>query len=318
MSVNASWSHYTAVNTPLTGHLGGLWSSTGTGELYVCTSESPLTWTLVGPPSGGPAGQAFPIGSVFLSMVSTDPATLLGYGTWAAIATGQFLVGLNGADTDFDTAGKTGGSKTTTATGTNSVPTFTGSALAAHAHTAGTYSAASTSAGTPAGTIAWPAGVPTISGTTINAFTATINSQGTIAWPVGVPTFTGNAGTSGQASAGTNSRGATASTITLLTHTHSFTPAGTIAWPAGVPTHSGTTINSVTPTINAAGTIAWPAGVPTFSGSSLAGHTHAISNSSESITAGTPAGTVTAPTFTGDAVGSVPPYFVVYMWQRTA
>ena len=31
-------------------------------------------------------GQAFPVGSVFLAVVATDPATLLGYGTWTQIA----------------------------------------------------------------------------------------------------------------------------------------------------------------------------------------------------------------------------------------
>ena len=65
-------------------------------------------------PAGG--SQAFPVGSVFLAVVSTNPATLLGYGTWAAIAAGRMLVGLDSGDTDFDTVEETGGAKTVTLT----------------------------------------------------------------------------------------------------------------------------------------------------------------------------------------------------------
>ena len=51
-----------------------------------------------------------PIGSLFLSMDSTNPGTLFG-GTWVLTAAGRMLVGVDTSDPDFDTAGKTGGSK---------------------------------------------------------------------------------------------------------------------------------------------------------------------------------------------------------------
>ena len=61
---------------------------------------------------------AWPIGSVFISVVPTDPASLLGGGTWVSFAVGRTLFGLNAADTSFDTVEETGGAKThTLATG---------------------------------------------------------------------------------------------------------------------------------------------------------------------------------------------------------
>lgn len=53
-----------------------------------------------------------PVGSIYINAgVSTNPATLFGFGTWAAFGAGRVLVGLNGADAAFDTAEETGGSK---------------------------------------------------------------------------------------------------------------------------------------------------------------------------------------------------------------
>lgn len=90
-------------------------------------------------------GEAFPVGSVFIAVVSTDPATLLGYGTWSAFGAGRVLIGLDSGDTDFDTAEETGGAKTVA----SSAQTFAGSALGTHQH-------AAISAGTPSGTVAAP------------------------------------------------------------------------------------------------------------------------------------------------------------------
>jgi len=56
--------------------------------------------------------EAFPIGSIFTSVVATNPNILLGYGTWVAFGAGKVLIGLDPADTDFDTTEKTGGAKT--------------------------------------------------------------------------------------------------------------------------------------------------------------------------------------------------------------
>jgi hypothetical protein len=64
--------------------------------------------------SGLGGGPAFPVGSIFIAAVNTNPATLLGYGTWAAFGAGRVLVGFDAAQTEFDAAEKTGGAKTHT------------------------------------------------------------------------------------------------------------------------------------------------------------------------------------------------------------
>lgn len=55
--------------------------------------------------------EAFPVGSVFISVVSTNPSTLLGYGTWQAFGAGRILIGLDSGDNDFNTDEETGGAK---------------------------------------------------------------------------------------------------------------------------------------------------------------------------------------------------------------
>lgn len=53
----------------------------------------------------------FPIGSVYLSVVNTNPTKWFG-GTWEQIAKGRTLVGVDTSQTEFNTVKKTGGEKT--------------------------------------------------------------------------------------------------------------------------------------------------------------------------------------------------------------
>jgi len=67
------------------------------------------------------------VGAVFIAVVGTDPATLLGYGTWVAFGAGRVLVGRDAGDVDFDTAEETGGAKT------KAISAHAGTAVADHA-----------------------------------------------------------------------------------------------------------------------------------------------------------------------------------------
>lgn len=69
----------------------------------------------------------YPVGSIYHNgNVSTNPATLLGFGTWVQIS-GRVLVGLDSTQTEFDTLLETGGAKTHLLTAAES-------GLPAHAH----------------------------------------------------------------------------------------------------------------------------------------------------------------------------------------
>jgi len=57
-------------------------------------------------------GAIYPVGSIYISTLSTNPGTLLGVGTWAAFGAGRALVGLDAGQAEFDTVEETGGAKT--------------------------------------------------------------------------------------------------------------------------------------------------------------------------------------------------------------
>ena len=104
----------------------GVWA--GTAVNY---SSLELTDSIVGADLSDDAmSKIYPVGSVYLSVVSTDPATLFGFGTWTQIAQGQMLIGQKSSDADFDTAEETGGAKT---------HTLTSDEMPAHVHSVSGY-----------------------------------------------------------------------------------------------------------------------------------------------------------------------------------
>lgn len=68
----------------------------------------------------------YPVGSIYVSILPTNPAITFGFGTWAAIGAGRAIVGVNPADADFDAPEKLSGAKTIT---------LTESQIPAHTHT---------------------------------------------------------------------------------------------------------------------------------------------------------------------------------------
>ena len=77
----------------------------------------------------------YPVGSIYINATSsTNPATLLGFGTWTAFGAGRVMVGLDGSDALFDTAEETGGSKDAVVVSHTHTLTGTTSSAGAHQH----------------------------------------------------------------------------------------------------------------------------------------------------------------------------------------
>ena len=83
----------------------------------------------------------FPVGTIYTQAgVSTNPATLLGFGTWEEYGAGKAIIGVDASNTLFDTLGETGGVADITISGTTDSHTLTLSQIPAHDHNnTGTY-----------------------------------------------------------------------------------------------------------------------------------------------------------------------------------
>jgi hypothetical protein len=77
----------------------------------------------------------FPVGTIYTqAAVATNPATLLGFGTWAAFGAGKVMVGLDGSNALFDTLEETGGSADISISGTTDSHTLTIDEMPSHNH----------------------------------------------------------------------------------------------------------------------------------------------------------------------------------------
>ena len=118
---------------------------------------------------------AYPVGSIYINASSsTNPSTLLGFGTWTEFGAGRVMVGLNSSDTLFDTLEETGGSKDAVVVSHTHTATSTDAGHTHSYNTGGTLNAGGTS-GT-GGVIADSSSHTTGSGTA--NITTTIDSAG--------------------------------------------------------------------------------------------------------------------------------------------
>jgi microcystin-dependent protein len=128
---------------PVTSGGTGVTTSTGSGANVLGTSPTIASPALTGTPTAPTASvgtnttqiattafvtaglvAAYPIGSIYMSTVATNPGTLFGFGTWSAYGQGRMPIS---ADGSTYIAGATGGSATTTLITAN---------LPSHNHTA--------------------------------------------------------------------------------------------------------------------------------------------------------------------------------------
>ena len=119
-----------------------------------------------------------PVGSIYINATnSTNPATLLGFGTWTAFGAGRVPVGFDSTNTLFDAAEETGGSADAiTVSHTHTATTTATDSGHTHSYTApAAYSQATASSG---GTAAGPASLTTGSGQANITASTTIASTG--------------------------------------------------------------------------------------------------------------------------------------------
>lgn len=233
----------------------------------------------------------YPVGSLYLSTVSTNPGTLIG-GTWEAYATGRTLVGIDANQNEFKTAGGTGGSKALQAH-THSFSATSGNNSVGHTHSVGAHShglnSHTHSVGAHShGLNGHAHSIPALSGWAADAGNHNHPCQSynmsTGGWECVRPD--GYSGQNGQrwiAAAGQH--GHNVSTNASTTGGNSGSTANSSAFNTGGA--SGSTANSTA--FN--------------SGGVSANHTHSVSGTTGS---------------TGDGSGgNLPPYIVCYIWKRT-
>lgn len=134
-------------NTAVKGNWTAAWVGSAAGDMDYYSSATAKTrvakgtakqvWTMNTGATAPEWNSIFPVGSIYMATVSTNPSSFFG-GTWTAFGAGRTVVGIDAGQTEFDTVEETGGAKTHTLS-TSEIP--------AHAHTISSFPVWSSNAG---------------------------------------------------------------------------------------------------------------------------------------------------------------------------
>lgn len=250
---------------------------------------------------GTPIPEQWPIGSIFHCTLATSPATLLGFGTWSRFGQGRMLVSQLTSDSDFALAGATGGSKTPVLPAHTHTAT-TASANTGHSHTissASDHSHTATVGGMSANAVhSHTATTGSMSANASHTHSASTSTAGDHIHGLGVQL------TGVQAMQGPDTpdliqynSASTLNTRNAGDHTHSVTvQSATIDHTHSLTTASVNIDHSHSVTFSSGGAHSHTIGADSSS------HTHTVNVASAGV---------------ADSK-SLPPYVVVYMWQRVA
>jgi len=120
----------------------------------------------------------YPVGAIYISTLTTNPNTLLGFGTWSSFGAGRVLVSLDAGQAEFDTIEETGGAKTVILTSAE-MPSHTHT-QDAHTHTQNAHTHTQNAHSHAIGLVIVTANGAS-QGQTTSANTNTVNSQPTTA-----------------------------------------------------------------------------------------------------------------------------------------
>ncbi len=281
-----------------------------------------------------------PVGHIYATVNNTNPATLLGFGTWARWGEGRALTGFSTSDSDFNAVEKTGGAKSTNLTTAqlpahthnNAAQTLTTTNAGAHTHSTNTATATTSSAGahthttTPKDVSTDSSGAHTHLTNTATATTSSTGSHSHDLWIVGgtktggdVEGFDRNTSSDnhvGIAGQGTTDSGwdrkyagVNANDDVLVkpagSHTHTVTIPALTAASAGNHTH---TISIPSLSTNSTGAHTHTITIPSLTAASAGAHTHTVTVEAKPTTS----------VGNGAAVGLLQPYIVAHLWKRTA